>query len=153
MIKRILLSLVLGLAATQAFAEANGVITLQSQSSVSETLDKLDANLQAKGMNIFVRVDHSAGAKKVGKDLADTQLLIFGNPKIGTPLMQCQRSVAIDLPQKMLAWQDDDGKVWLSYNDPLYLAERHGVNMDNPCYPILERVSKALNNFATQATK
>ena len=139
MIKRILLSLVLGLAATQAFAGANGVITLQSQSSVSETLDKLDANLQSKGMNIFARVDHSAGAKKVGKDLADTQLLIFGNPKIGTPLMQCQRSVAIDLPQKMLAWQDDDGKVWLSYNDPLYLAERHGYKMDNPCYPILEK--------------
>lgn len=138
---------------TQTMAEAEGVITVASQHSVSDTLDKLEAMLKDKGMNIFARVDHSGGAQKVGKTLAPTELLIFGNPKIGTPLMQCQRSVAIDLPQKMLAWQDENGKVWLSYNDPLYLAQRHQIDMENPCYPILEKVSKALGNFAAQSAK
>lgn len=132
---------------------ADGVITIVSEHSVSTTLDNLETMLTSKGMNIFARVDHGAGAQKVGKNLQPTQLLIFGNPKIGTPLMQCQRSIAIDLPQKMLAWQDSDGKVRLSYNDPLYLAQRHGMDTENPCYPILEKVSKALGNFATQSAK
>lgn len=151
--RNLLLTSVLALSATLSFAQADGVITISSESSVSATLDKLETALKSKGMNVFARVDHSGGAQKVGKSLDDTELLIFGNPKIGTPLMQCQRSIAIDLPQKMLAWQDDAGKVWLSYNDPLYLAKRHGLDMNNPCYPILEKVSKALSNFAMQASK
>lgn len=151
--RKFLLTSALTLTATFSFAQGDGVITISSAQSVAATFDKLEAILKSKGMNVFARVDHGAGAKKVGKSLEDTELLIFGNPKIGTPLMQCQRSIAIDLPQKMLAWQDDAGKVWLSYNDPLYLAERHGLDMNNPCYPILEKVSKALSNFATQAVK
>lgn len=155
MYKRFIFTLVITLMTWQLHAqtEATGVITVASEHNVSETLDKLESALKSKGMNIFARVNHSDGAQKVGKNLSDTQLLIFGNPKIGTPLMQCQRSIAIDLPQKMLAWQDEGGKVWLSYNDPMYLAERHGFDSQNPCYPILEKVSKALSNFAKMATK
>lgn len=132
---------------------AEGMEKIASQHSVTETLDKLESNLTAKGMTIFARVNHSEGAASINKQLPDTQLLIFGNPKIGTPLMQCQHSIALDLPQKMLAWQEADGTVWLGYNEPLYLAQRHGIDMDNPCYPILEKVSKALSNFAKTAAK
>jgi len=132
--------------------QATGVITIASNNSVKLTLDKLSAVLQDKGMTIFARVDHSAGAQKVGQALPDTQLLLFGNPRIGTPLMQCKISIAIDLPQKMLAWQDSQGQVWLSYNDPIYLAQRHDITSQNPCYPVMEKVSKALANFARMAT-
>lgn len=78
-------------------------------------------------MTVFTRIDHSAGAKKVDKELRPTELVIFGNPKVGTPLMQCVQTVAIDLPQKMLIWQDEAGTTWLSYNNPSYLAKRHHI--------------------------
>ncbi|MCC2605248.1 DUF302 domain-containing protein [Planctobacterium marinum] len=130
-----------------------GMIWRESQHSVTQTLDKLSTVLESKGMTIFARINHSEGAKSVGKQLADTQLLIFGNPNIGTPLMQCQQTIAIDLPQKVLVWQDVQGKVWLSYNDPLYLAKRHDIDMDSPCYPILEKISGVLANFAKVASE
>jgi len=100
-------------------------------------------------MNVFGRVDHAAGAQKAGMELPDTQLLMFGNPKAGTPLMKCARSIAIDLPQKMLAWKSDDGKVYLSYNDPTYLKSRHAVE---GCDPNFEKISGALGAFAKAAT-
>ena len=99
--------------------------------------------------SLFIRINHAAGARKVGKNLRPTELLVFGNPKVGTPLIQCSQSVAIDLPQKALIWQDDKGQVWLSYNDSNYLAQRHGLSQ---CAEVIKKVEKALNNFAKAAT-
>jgi uncharacterized protein (DUF302 family) len=107
-----------------------GIISKQSKYSVPETLDRVDALLRSKGIKIFVRVDHSGEAEKAGLKMPPTQLLIFGNPKGGTPVMLAAPTAAIDLPLKALAWQDGDGKVWLSYNDPEYLKKRYGLTDD-----------------------
>jgi uncharacterized protein (DUF302 family) len=107
-----------------------GIISKASKYSVPETLDRVDALLQSKGFKIFVRVDHSGEAEKVELKMPPTQLLIFGNPKGGTPLMLAAPTAAIDLPLKALAWQDSDGKVWLSYNDPEYMKKRFGLAAD-----------------------
>ena len=104
-----------------------GIISKASKYSVPETLDRVDALLRSKGIKIVVRVDHSGEAEKAGLKMPPTQLLIFGNPKSGTPLMLAAPTAAIDLPLKALAWQDADGKVWLSYNDPEYLKKRFGL--------------------------
>jgi uncharacterized protein (DUF302 family) len=103
---------------------ANGLITLPSPYSVPETLDRLESLLQAKNIKVFTRVDHSGEAEKVALHMPPTQLLIFGNPKGGTPIMLAAPLSAVDLPLKALAWQDAEGKVWLSYNDPQYLKTR-----------------------------
>jgi uncharacterized protein (DUF302 family) len=107
-----------------------GIISKASKYSVPETLDRVDALLRSKGIKIFVRVDHSGEAEKAGLKMPPTQLLIFGNPKGGTPVMLAAPTAAIDLPLKALAWQDGDGKVWLSYNDPEYLKKRYGLTDD-----------------------
>ena len=135
------------LTATSTFA-AEGLIDVRSQHSVNETADRLESILTAKGMTVFARIDHAAGAKKAGKDLPPTELVVFGNPKVGTPLMQCSRSIAIDLPQKALIWEDDSGAVWISYNDPKFLKLRHATE---GCDPVFEKVSGALSNFASKA--
>jgi uncharacterized protein (DUF302 family) len=101
-----------------------GIISKPSSRPVSETLDHLEAVLRAKSVTVFTRIDHAGEARKVGLSLRPTQVLIFGNPKGGTAVMQAAPTSAIDLPLKALAWQDDEGKVWLSYNDPSYLARR-----------------------------
>src|SRR5437773_12032081 len=106
---------------------ANGSTTLPSQHSVDQTVEKLQALLRAKGVTLFALVDHSEEAAKVGMKLPPTKLVIFGNPKAGTPLMLPAPSVAIDLPLKIRVWEDRQGKVWLSYNSPAYLQQRHGV--------------------------
>jgi len=108
----------------------DGIISKPSKSSVPETLDRLEAILRAKGITVFARIDHSGEAEKVGMKMPPTQVLIFGNPKGGTPLMLAAPTSAIDLPLKALAWQDSDGSVWLSYNDPEYLKRRFGVDDD-----------------------
>src|SRR5580698_4477155 len=105
----------------------DGIISKPSKSSVPETLDRLEAILRAKGITVFARIDHSGEAEKVGMKMPPTQVLIFGNPKGGTPLMLAAPTSAIDLPLKALAWQDSDGSVWLSYNDPEYLKKRFGL--------------------------
>ena len=107
-----------------------GIVDLPSRYSVPETLDRLEAILKEKGLTIFGRVDHSGEAKKVGLEMRPTQLLIFGSPKAGTPLMVAAPSLAIDLPLKALAWRDAQGKVWLSYNSPEYLQQRHNIPAD-----------------------
>ena len=142
--------LALTLLASASALAADGVITVASAFSVHETADRLEAALKKKGMTLFARVDHAAGAQKVGLKLRPTELVIFGNPKAGTPLMRCAQTVALDLPQKALIWQDADGKVWLSYNDPAYLKERHGVK---GCAPVLAKITKALEGFARAATQ
>ena len=108
----------------------NGIITHPSPHSVPETLDRLEALLHAKNIKVFTRVDHSGEAEKVGLHMPPTQLLIFGSPKGGTLLMLASPLSAIDLPLKALAWQDTTGKVWLSYNDPQYLKDRHALPED-----------------------
>ena len=128
----------------------NGLISVKSSHDVKATADRLENVLKQKGMNVFIRINHAAGAAKVGKELRPTELIIFGNPKVGTPLMQCSQSVAIDLPQKALIWQDDKGQVWLTYNDPNYLARRHELT---GCAEVIKKVEKALSNFAKAATK
>jgi uncharacterized protein (DUF302 family)/uncharacterized membrane protein YidH (DUF202 family) len=109
---------------------SKGIIDTPSNHSVDETVDKLKGILQAKGVNLFAVVDHSGEAAKVGMKMPDTKLLIFGNPKAGTPLMLAAPSIAIDLPLKILVWEDGSGKVWVSYNSPAYLQERHGFPPD-----------------------
>lgn len=105
----------------------NGIISRPSSHSVDETVAKLKAILQAKGVALFALVDHSGEAEKVGMKMPNTKLLIFGNPKAGTPLMLAAPSVAIDLPLKTLVWEDGKGKVWVSYNSTTYLQQRHGL--------------------------
>jgi uncharacterized protein (DUF302 family) len=104
-----------------------GIINKSTNLSVQQALVKLQAILQAKGVPIFALIDHSGEAAKVGMEMRPTKLVIFGNPKGGTPLMLAAPSIAIDLPIKILIWEDGDGKVWLSYNSPEYLAERHNL--------------------------
>jgi uncharacterized protein (DUF302 family) len=122
---------------------------VESPHDVATTIDKLEAVLESKGMNVFGRVDHAANAEKVGLSLRPTQLLLFGNPNLGTPLMVSAQSAAMDLPQKMLAFQDESGNVFLSWDDPQYLKERHGIE---GCDEILTKISAALANFAKAAT-
>jgi uncharacterized protein (DUF302 family) len=105
----------------------NGIVNHPSMHSVDDTLSKLQHILEAKGIAVFALVDHSGEAANVGMKMRPTKLLIFGNPKGGTPLMLAAPGIAIDLPLKILIWQDDQEKVWVSYNTPEYLAERHGL--------------------------
>ena len=105
----------------------NGIISIPSNHSVDQTVHKLKAILQGKGVTLFALVDHSGEAEKVGMKMHPTKLLIFGSPKGGTPVMQAAPSIAIDLPLKMLIWEDAERHVWVSYNSPIYLQQRHGV--------------------------
>ena len=105
----------------------NGVVNVATHYSVSESIDRLEALVKSKQLTVFARIDFSGDAAKVGLSMPPTQMLIFGNPKAGTPLMLAAPSVAIDLPLKALAWQDGGGQVWLSYNAPEYLMRRHGL--------------------------
>jgi uncharacterized protein (DUF302 family) len=107
--------------------EGNGIVDIPSNHSVDQTVEKLKALLEAKAVTLFALVDHSGEAAKVGMTMPPTRLLIFGSPKAGTPVMLAAPSVAIDLPLKILVWEDSSGKVWVSYNSPAYLKERHGL--------------------------
>src|ERR1700735_3713419 len=107
-----------------------GIIKIPSHHSVDETVDKLKAILKSKGVTLFALIDHSGEAEKVGMKMPPTKLLIFGSPKAGTPVMLAAPSLAIDLPLKILVWEDSQGKGWVSYNSPEYLRERHGVPLD-----------------------
>lgn len=113
---------------TGCLAADAGIVSKQSRYSVPETIDRLEGVLKSKGVKIFARIDHAAEAERAGLRMKPTQLLMFGNPKAGTPVMIAAPSAAIDLPLKALAWEDEGGKVWLSYNDPAFLARRHGVS-------------------------
>jgi uncharacterized protein (DUF302 family) len=106
---------------------ADGLTTLRSGYGPKDTIERLEAEVKAKGLTVFARIDHAAGAAAVGLQLRPTELLIFGNAKGGTPLMQSIQTVGIDLPLKALVWQDASGATWLSYNDPSWLAQRHAV--------------------------
>ena len=113
-----------------AFPADRALINKPSHHSVDQTVEKLKNILQAKGVALFALIDHSGEAEKVGMKMRPTKLLIFGNPKAGTPLMLAAPSIAIDLPLKILIWEDAAGKVWLTYNNPEFLRERHGLPPD-----------------------
>ena len=127
----------------------NGLITIASNHSVKETLDRLEASLRGNGVTVFARIDHAAGAASADMTLPPTELIIFGQPKAGTPLMQAQQSIGIDLPLKMLAWQDANGKNWLAYNDIAWLAKRHGLGED--LAPAINGIAKGLAKLAETA--
>jgi uncharacterized protein (DUF302 family) len=128
----------------------DGLISVKSTYTVKETADRLESLLRDKGMTLFIRIDHAAGANKVGEQLRPTEVIIFGNPKVGTPFMRCGQSLAIDLPQKALIWEDEAGQVWFTYNDPRYLAARHKIT---GCEEVIEKITKALDALASGATK
>ncbi len=130
--------------------ETDGLVRVKSAHDVSMTADKLVSLLKSKGMTVFTRIKHSESAKKVGVVLRPTELVIFGNPKVGSPLMACSQSVAIDLPQKAVVMEDETGDVWLVYNSPSYLASRHHIE---GCDEVLSKVEGALANFAKGATQ
>lgn len=142
-IPSLLIALILMVLATAATA-AEGLITLKSPHTPQATMDRLEDLVTQKGLTVFARIDHAAGAAKIDKTLLPTELLIFGNPQGGTPFMECAQTVGIDLPLKALVWQDASSQVWLSYNDPVYLAERHGVS---DC-PVAAKIAKALAGLA-----
>ena len=126
---------------------ADGLVVVKSPHSPKDTMDRLEALLKQKGLTIFARIDHAVGAARVGQTLRPTEVLIFGNPQGGTPFMQCAQTVGIDLPLKALVWQDASGQVWLSYNDPSFLAQRHGA----PSCTVAETLRKALAGLAQAA--
>ena len=129
---------------------ADGLISLSSSHGPKDTMDRLAAEITARGMTVFARVDHAAGAAEAGLSLRPTELLIFGNAKGGTPLMQSDQTIGIDLPLKALVWQDASGRTWLSYNDPGWLAKRHGLGAEVD--PAVKVMAAALNAIATKAT-
>jgi uncharacterized protein (DUF302 family) len=141
------IAVTLTLAATVPATAADGLVAIKSAHPPKATLDRMEGIAKQRGLIVFLRVDHAAGAAKIGKSLRPTELLIFGNPQGGTPFMECGQSVGIDLPLKALAWQDAQGQSWLGYNDPAWLAARHGV----PQCPAVEDLKKALAGLAAAA--
>jgi uncharacterized protein (DUF302 family) len=128
-----------------------GLTTVPSDFGPKETMDRLEAEIKARGMTVFARVDHAAGAASVGLPLRPTELLIFGNAKAGTPLMQADQAMGIDLPLKALVYQDASGKVWLAYNDPSWLAARHGLG--ETVAPNVAAMAAALQAVVAKATE
>ncbi|MDX2470648.1 MAG: DUF302 domain-containing protein [SAR324 cluster bacterium] len=129
---------------------SDGVVLVKSSHTLDGTIDRLVKVLKAKGMTIFANIDHAQGAKKVGQKLRPTKVLVFGNPKIGSLIMKCNQLAAIDLPQKAMVFQDKNGQVWLAYNDPTYLSERHAIK---GCQKPLKKIKAALAKFAEIATE
>ena len=152
-IRRALLpALLLAAAAASSGGAAHaqdGMKSVPSPHGVATTMDRLETVLAEKGMTVFARIDHAANAEGAGLALEPTEVLVFGNPKVGTPLMSCGRSIAIDLPQKMLAWQLADGTTRLGWNDPAYLKARHATA---GCDEVFGKVEAALEGFAAAAT-
>ena len=126
---------------------ADGVIATRSPHDARQTMDRFERLVTDKGMKVFARIDHAAGAASIGQSLRPTELLVFGNPKGGTPLMTCSQSFAIDLPLKALVWQDEAGTVWLGVNDMATLAQRHGAG---DC-PAVGKVQQAVDGFVKAA--
>lgn len=134
-----------------AFADGSGdagIVLKRSSHSVAMTLDKLESIVKKKGFTVFARIDHAAGAASVGQSLRPTQLLIFGNPKVGTALMSSSQSAAMDLPIRVAAWEDANGQVWIGYGDPAHLAQRHGIADRDP---VVQKMTGALKGLTDAA--
>ena len=143
------LSLSFGMAPSSARAGGDaGLISKKSPYSVKVTLDRLEAVLKEKGFTIALRWNHAARAKGVGMALRPTELLLFGNPKVGTHFFTSQQTAGIDLPMKALAWEDENGQVWLTYNDPAFIARRHGITDRDP---VVAKMTGALKKFTDAA--
>lgn len=129
---------------------ADGLITIPSNYTPDETMSRLEAEVRAKGMTIFANIDHAAGAAAAGLSLRPTAVLIFGNAKGGTPLMQSVQSIGIDLPLRALVWQDESGKTWLSYNDPAWISKRHALGREAD--PVAKNLAAMLKAVTTATT-
>jgi uncharacterized protein (DUF302 family) len=129
---------------------ADGLITIESRYGPEETMNRFEAEVRARGMTVFAHIDHAAGAAAAGLPLRPTELLIFGNAKTGTPLMESAQMLGIDLPLKALVWQDASGTAWLSYNDPAFLARRHGL--DGADNTTVNAMATALEAIASKVT-
>ena len=147
-IRSLFFAATLMMASTLAVA-SDGLIAVKSPHGAKATMDRLEDIVKQRGLNVFARIDHTAGAAKIGKTLRPTEVLIFGNPQGGTPFMECAQAVRIDLPLKALVWEDATAQVWLGYNDPAWLAKRHGVA---EC-PAAANLAKALAGIAGAATQ
>ena len=140
-----MIALVLSTATAQA---DDGLVKKLSAHSVQTTMDSLENLVRNKGLTVFARIDHAAGAAEVGEEMLPTQLLMFGNPAIGTNLMTSQRTVGVDLPIKVLIWEEPDGKVWIAYNEPAYLAKRHGIDDRDA---VLDKMGRAVKGLVSAA--
>ena len=129
---------------------AQGLKTIPSSYNPKDTMDRLEAEVKAQGMTVFARIDHAAGAREAGLSLRPTEVLIFGNAKAGTPLMQSVQTIGIDLPLKALIWQDPSGDTWLSYNDPAWLAKRHELGVETQA--MVSMMAGAVDAVAKAAT-
>lgn len=148
--KQVLLLCLMLLLAPLAVADVEGLISKKSAHSVSETLNRLESLLTKKGITIIARWRHDAGAKKVGIPLRPTELLIFGNPALGSHFFTSAQTAGIDLPMKALAWEDKNGEIWLGYNDPQYIVDRHGIK--NRAL-IVNKMTAALDMLSNAAIK
>ena len=133
---------------SDSFTIVEGLTTVPSHFAPKETMDRVETEIGEKGMNVFARIDHAAGAAEVGLTLRPTELIIFGNARGGTPFMQSVQTVGIDLPLKALVWQDAGGKTWISYDEPSWIAQRHGVANAEP---ILSKMADLLSAISTAA--
>ena len=134
--------------ASDSLGVIEGLTSIRSSFGPKETMDRLEAEIRAQRMTVFARIDHAGGAALVGLKLAPTELIIFGNARGGTPLMQSVQTVGIDLPLKALVWEDTAGKTWLSYNEPSWIARRHGVaNAEQ----VVSKMGAALSAMARKA--
>jgi len=149
-LKRLLLAFLYFVLLSSIAHADSGLIEVKSNYSVKETADRLEKILLEKGMTLFAKVNHGQGAESVGLSLRPTELIIFGNPKVGTALMICSQRIAIDLPQKALVWEDEKGVVRLTYNNPRYLSKRHDTT---GCEIVIKNVQNALKRFASLATQ
>jgi uncharacterized protein (DUF302 family) len=148
--RRLIPAMLITVLAVSPASGADGIVTKPSAFSVAETIERLEKNARERDFVIVARIDHAAAATKAGLELRPTVLLIFGNPKGGTPLMQSAPSMGLDLPLKALAWEDATGRTWLAYNDPQWLAQRHGLG-GRP--ELVQRMSTALDQLTDAATK
>ena len=144
-----LLAAVVPLVFVVAVHAADGLVSVKSGHDAKTSMDRLESIVTERGLTVFARIDHAAGAAKIGRTLRPTALLIFGNPQGGTPFMECAQTVGIDLPLKALVWEDGAGQVWISYNDPAYLAGRHGA-ADCPAVVTLQKALSGLVDAAAQ---
>ncbi|WP_028303380.1 DUF302 domain-containing protein [Oceanospirillum maris] len=135
------------IASSYANAESS-LITLESKYSAKETADRFENIIKSKGLTLFARIDHQKNAATVNLKLRATEVIIFGNPLVGTPLMQCAQSAAIDLPQKVLIHEDSEQRVWLSYNNPEYIQKRHDIQ---GCAKVINKISNVLSNLSAAA--
>lgn len=142
--------LLLVLCAVPPASAGEGLVSVKSSHGAKETADRVERLVKERGMTLFNRIDHAEGARKIGMELRPTEVLIFGNPKGGTPLMQCKQSAGIDLPLKMLVWKDEGGVVRVGYNDPQSLKDRYGIK---GCDEVLRKMKGALETLSSDASR